>query len=124
MANLRNIARYLVYAYENLTQSQISNSELTLHKLLYFAQKESLAFNGEPLFNESFEGWKHGPVLTDLRFFFDEEFENMTPDEIELLTDRERYIIDNTVIQYGKYAAWALRDLTHRETAWKKVAVA
>lgn len=120
MATLRDIARYLVYSYETLTQSQITNSELTLHKLLYFAQKESLAFNGEPLFLESFEGWKHGPVLTELRFFFDEDFETMTPEETERLTDRERYILDNVVVQYGKYAAWALRDLTHKENAWIK----
>ncbi|WP_373482666.1 Panacea domain-containing protein [Acetobacterium sp.] len=100
MATLRDITRYLVYSYETLTQSQITNSELTLHKLLYFAQKESLAFNGQPLFLESFEGWKHGPVLTELRFFFDEDFENMIPEETERLTDRERYIIDNVVVQY------------------------
>lgn len=50
VTTLRDIARYLVYSYETLTQSQITNSELTLHKLLYFAQKESLAFNASRCF--------------------------------------------------------------------------
>ncbi len=40
---------------------------MKLHKLLYFAQRESLAITNEPLFEENFEGWKYGSVSREVR---------------------------------------------------------
>lgn len=119
MSNIRDIAGYIIYSYENRTQSQFSNSELKLQKLMYFAQRESLALTGETLFDEPFEGWQHGPVLTSLRYFFEDDYEPFEENEVKKLSTREQYILDNIVIQYGKYEAWALAELTHKETSWK-----
>lgn len=69
MATLKDLARYLVHSYEIFARSQFDHSELKLQKLMYFAQRESLALTGLPLFEEPFEGWIHGPVLPQLRFF-------------------------------------------------------
>lgn len=41
--------------------------EMKLHKLMYFAQRESLIQTGAPLFNATFYGWKYGPVLKEIR---------------------------------------------------------
>jgi uncharacterized phage-associated protein len=41
-------------------------TQLDLHKLLFFAHGYSLTKFGEPLVDERFVAWKHGPVLRSL----------------------------------------------------------
>ncbi|WP_171336634.1 Panacea domain-containing protein [Enterococcus cecorum] len=120
MATLKDLARYLVHSYEIFTRSQFDHSELKLQKLMYFAQRESLALTGLPLFEEPFEGWIHGPVLPQLRFFFNEDYKPYDVCEKNKLTETQRYVIDSVVAQYGKYEAWSLADLTHQEECWLK----
>jgi len=117
MRSAQEIARLLINRYNEVTQSEFGSSELKLHKLMYFAQRQSLALTGKPLFRDDFEGWIHGPVLPDLRFFFDFSF---TVQSDSSLDDTEKYIIDNVISEYGSLAAWALRDLTHEESSWLK----
>lgn len=110
-------ALYLIDSYQNITGTQFGNSEVKLQKLMYFAQKTSLALTGQPLFEEEFEGWKHGPVLKFLRFFF----ESLPDCSItEKLDDTQKYIIDNTIYTYGQYPTLKLRDLSYAETSWLK----
>lgn len=118
MADIKKLARYLVYAYESLTNSQFENSELKLHKLLYFAQRESLAITGDALFKEDFEGWKYGPVIPELRFFFEDSYSAITKDEVNEISENEKYIINNVLDQYAKFETWTLRDLSHQEECW------
>lgn len=123
MLKVMQVADYLVKDYARITGTSIDSSELKLQKLMYFAQKTSLAYTGKPLFEEDFVGWVHGPVLPSLRKYFDcknpfEAFDIPLSDS--LLTESDKYIIDNTIYQYGKYAAWALRDMSHEEPAWIK----
>ena len=40
---------------------------MKLHKLLYFTQRESIIQTDEPIFQEEFEAWKYGPVMTGIR---------------------------------------------------------
>lgn len=120
MTDLKVLAKYLVYAYENYTNSQFENSEMKLHKLLYLAQRESLALFGEKLFDEDFEGWVHGPVIPELRFFFETGYSALTRDELNSVSEREKYIISNVLDQYAQFETWALRNLTHEENSWKK----
>ena len=117
MRNAREIAIMLVNRYNKITRSEFGSSELRLHKLMYFAQRQSLALTGKPLFCDEFEGWIHGPVLPDLRFFFDFSFTTISS---ESLNSTEEYIIDNVISEYGSLASWALRDLTHQESSWLK----
>jgi len=37
------------------------------HKLLYFAQRESIIQTDTPLFDASFYGWRFGPILKEIR---------------------------------------------------------
>lgn len=118
MRKEHKVAQYLIKAYEEITASPFGDSELTLQKLMYFCQKMSLAFTGEPIFEEEFEGWVHGPVLTSVRGYFD----IYEPYSLENnnLSETDKYIIDNTIYEYGKFAAWTLRDMSHNEQAWLK----
>lgn len=117
MVKAKVLANYLVKAYENFTDSSFDNSELRLHKLMYFIQREALAIDGKPIIEESFEGWVHGPVLTELRSFFKDEFKEEF--EFSQISEREKYIVANVLDQYAKYAPWTLRDMTHEEVCWK-----
>lgn len=118
MLNPKVLAKYIVDAYEKYTNDEFNGSELRLHKLMYFAQREALAVDGEPLFDGDFEGWVYGPVLPELRFYFNDfEAGEGIDEEID---DRTRYIVANVLDQYAKFAAWTLRDMSHEEYSWKK----
>ncbi len=98
MPKLSQLARYLVYSYENHTAARFGDNELKLQTMLYFAQRECLALVGEPLFEESFEGWEEGPVLPELHFFFEEGYDPFEPLEMKKLTEREQFILDRIVL--------------------------
>lgn len=115
MKSAREIAKNLIARYEIISKSTFGSSELKLQKLMYLLQRQSIAMTGRVLFDDSFEGWIHGPVLPSLRFFLEE------PQECEQdnLSTEEKYLIDNVIYEYGKYSAWELRELTHEEISWK-----
>jgi uncharacterized phage-associated protein len=62
---MKTAASYLCGRYEETYGQKID--EMKLHKLMYFAQRESLIRTGEPLFDAEFQGWRFGPVLPALR---------------------------------------------------------
>ena len=119
MPKLRQLARYLVYSYENHTAARFGDNELKLQIMLYFAQRECLALVGKPLFEESFEGWEEGPVLRELHFFFEEGYDPFEPLEMKKLTEREQFILDRVVFAYGQYEGWYLADLARHEASWR-----
>lgn len=119
MSKVKDVAKYLVYAYEKQTETRFESSELKLQKLLYFAQRESLCLRGKVLFDASFEGWQHGPVITELRFYFEEGYEPLQNSEDSPLSEEEMYIIHNVIAEYGMYEPWYLANLTHNEISWK-----
>lgn len=89
--------------------------EMKLHKLLYFAQRESFAITDRPLFEGEFEGWKYGPVCREIR-------NSITPDGIidvvEDVSDECKYIVNNVILEYGSLASWKLSELSHKELSW------
>ena len=119
MPKLSQLARYLVYSYENHTAARFGDNELKLQTMLYFAQRECLALVGERLFEESFEGWEEGPVLPELHFFFEEGYDPFEPLEMKKLTEREQYVLDRIVFAYGQYEGWYLADLARCEISWR-----
>lgn len=113
MERVIDVAEYIFSEYKK--RSGVVIDEMKLHKLLYFAQRESLAITNEPLFAETFRGWKYGPVCPDVR-------SNMSPDgmvaETKQISDESAYIVNNIIEQYGSYESWALSKLTHNESSW------
>ena len=118
MDQVINVAQYVFDQYKKVTGEVID--EMKLHKLLYFAQRESLAITNKPLFKGEFEGWKYGPVCKEIR-------NSITPDGIidayENISDESKYVINNVILEYGSLASWKLSELSHKESSWKNARI-
>ena len=101
-----------------ISQLWFSNikDEMKLHKLLYFAQRETIAILGQPMFDAEFEGWKHGPVCRKIREAFTESGIDAAYTGISF---DSAYIVRNVIEEYGVLETWQLRNLSHREISWK-----
>lgn len=123
MYNAKDIAEW--FLNQNRVQMNFEDSEyitnLKLQKLLYYAQGYFLARKKEPLFNEDFLAWEHGPVI---RSIYNEykvngskgiEYEEDFCVNIDIETER---ILEDVYEKYGQYTAWKLRNMTHEESPW------
>lgn len=86
--------------------------EMQVQKLTYYAQAWTLAWTGEPLFDDKIEAWAMGPVLPSLRYRRDKGDATAVGDA------RAAAIIDAVVGHYGELTGAQLRDLTHAEAPW------
>lgn len=114
MENILDMAQYLFDAYKKQTGETID--EMKMHKLLYFAQREAIAITGNPMTADKFEGWIHGPVCRKVRFHFSCEGIEA---ETKPVSDEAAYILNNVILEYGRYDSWALREMSHHEISWK-----
>ncbi len=92
--------------------------EMKMHKLMYFAQRESLMYDNEPLFDGTFYGWKYGPVLTEVRSEFD--MLKSSPHFGGAVSERTVQLLKNVLARYGSLSSWKLSSLSHEEFSWKK----
>lgn len=112
-----DVASYFI-KLANDTGSFISN--LKLQKLVYYAQAWFLAIYGEPLFDEEFQAWIHGPVIPDLYARY-KEFgwrpiqEDANPD----LPDHISAFLDEVASEYFACDAYELEKMTHLEDPWR-----
>lgn len=101
---------------------------LALQKLLYFCQGYSLAVGSDPLFPEDCEAWPHGPVYKEIYHLFKSFKYNPIDDDrfiilnnsTDVLTDKEKQIIDLVSSTFGAYSGKTLETITHSEDPWKK----
>lgn len=115
MENLMNVASYVYNRYQEAKGEKID--EMKLHKILYFAQRESFIQNDEPLFAEEFYGWKFGPVLREIRNAYrDNAFYSHIDADV---VSRIKGIMDKVFEEYADKDSWSLSRLTHGEIAWK-----
>lgn len=117
MKDILTIAAALEELYFAIHEEDKDDTELTemrMHKLLYFAQKEHYKNFGEWLFREDFEGWVHGPVNKQVR----DRFESISP-SMDSLSLKEEYTLREVVMDYGMYATSYLRELSHQDQAYK-----
>ena len=92
--------------------------EMKMHKLMYFAQRESLMYNNEPLFDGVFYGWKYGPVLKEVRNAYGSgEFLFKS---FESVSDNAKELLNKVLGRYGSMSSWKLSSLSHEEFSWKK----
>lgn len=111
-----DIAEYFIWL-ANETGSFISN--LKLQKLVYYAQAWHLALFNEPLFQEDFQAWVHGPVIPDLYHRYkqfswrpiDEEASPNFPEDILVF-------LEEVADEYFACDAYALEQMTHVEDPW------
>jgi uncharacterized phage-associated protein len=112
---MKTAASYLCGRYEEAYGQKID--EMKLHKLMYFAQRESLIRTGEPLFDAEFQGWRFGPVLPALREVY--KASDFAPlEELELGADQAA--LDAVFDEYAETDSWNLSLLSHGEICWKR----
>lgn len=117
MENVLNVAAHIAKDYFSEYGQRID--EMKLHKLMYFAQRESLIQTDEPLFNAIFYGWKYGPVLKEIRSAYkDGTFTSIIPQNF--ITDCTSLILKKVLGEYAGKDSWSLSRLTHGEMSWKK----
>ena len=114
MDSIVDIAKYLIDRYKMVSKEDDIIDEMKLHKLLYFAQRESFAINNEPLFLGKFEGWKYGPVSRDVRAYY-KDLKSGILIETKEISDASKYIINNIVKEYGAMVDWKVSDLSNKE---------
>lgn len=107
-------------------------SHLKLQKLLYYVQAMHLAYFDQPLIEDDFEAWVHGPVsrkvfssIKDHSVLYDEV--QYTNDGIEPfpdtllkqdLTTEQLELVDEVLSEFGKLSSLQLEGLTHSESPW------
>ncbi|WP_319797662.1 Panacea domain-containing protein [Nitrobacter sp.] len=99
-------------------------SNLKLQKLLYYAQGYHVALQGvsRPLFADKIYAWKHGPVVKTVYNHYSRYRDGALPAE-RLTTPLDSWtksFLDEIYRSHGRFSAWALREMTHREPPWLK----
>lgn len=105
---------------EFILQQKGPVSPLKLQKLVYYAQAWSLALDGEPIFEESIEAWKNGPVVRNLlentrNQHYVTSINSGDPSQID---EELRDTITAVIIYYGEKSGEMLQHLTHHENPW------
>lgn len=113
MEDMRNVAGYIATRYKEEYKTDID--EMKLHKLMYFAQRESYVLFDQPLFDGVFYGWKYGPILKEVRRFFKENTLTFNGS----LSQECYQIMDRIFERYACKSSWSLSRLTHGELSWK-----
>lgn len=117
MVNVFDAASYVFYRYQKEYGKKID--EMKLHKLLYFAQRESLIQKDVPMFDAVFYGWKFGPVLKEIRGTYREnsflELENIGNHAVNEIEP----IMNKIFSEYASKGSWSLSRLTHGEISWQ-----
>ncbi len=116
MDNVLSVASYLVQQY--CARYGRPLDEMKIHKLLYFAQRESFIQFDEPLFDATFFGWKYGPVLKEIRrAYSDGAFSCYNTISV---CERTQLVIAKVLGDYAEKDSWSLSRLTHGELSWRK----
>lgn len=116
MANVLNVAAYIVDKIDNLTT-------MKLQKLVYYCQAWSLAWDDIPLFEEDFEAWANGPVCPELfekhrgRFVIDKSF--LSEYKNCEFSEEQKNTMDLVLDFYGDREPHWLSELTHKEAPWR-----
>lgn len=123
MADVRDVASYILQIASASAEEGELISNLKLQKLIYYCQGFSLALANRPLFSAEIEHWTHGPVCPDIYHLYKQHGSNPIPAPVDFdaeasLTADERELIENVYSTYGQFAAWRLREMTHEESPW------
>lgn len=116
MATVQDVAAYIL-------EKQGSMTAMKLQKLAFYANAWGLAWENDPLFEDSFEAWERGPVSRALfrlhRKMFTVSRSNIVGDS-QNVTSHQRRVVDAVLAYYGNMSPDALSDLTHREDPWRQ----
>ena len=95
--------------------------EMKLHKLIYFAQRESFIRHDRVLFPESMFAWRFGPVAKEIRSeSLSTVQSNLLKQSFHVLDPDDNATLDFVYTTYSNKDSWSLSRLTHGEISWKK----
>lgn len=114
MEKILNVANFIFEEYKKI--SGVAIDEMKLHKLLYFAQRETIAILNEPLFKEPMEAWDYGPVSPKVRLAYTDN--GLVGDNFKPISNQHAYIVKDIILQYGCYTSWKLSEMSHQEISW------
>ena len=113
------IAKYFMSLPDEESGELVSN--LKIQKLLYYAQGYAVGMGGvmSPLFKEKIYAWKHGPVVKEVYTNYSTFGSGALPvvPRPNLPVGTQEFL-DEIYRVFGRYSAWTLRDMTHREPPW------
>lgn len=118
-----DVALYFLYRARELDAGDVI-SNLKMQKMLYYAQGNFLSITKKPLFKESIEAWKHGPVVKKIYDRFKKygklaiDFKELDGFKHEIYDKIHLDILPFIFNKYNAYSAWELRNKTHNETPW------
>lgn len=97
-------------------------SNLKLQKLLYYVQGFHLASFGRALFEEDMIAWTYGPVVPEVYDVYKKyRYRDINTagiiDDVELLP-QEAALFDKVYLEYSRYSAVALMQMTHTAGPW------
>ncbi len=122
MASAEAVARYFLWLAASESEDE-PVTHMRLQKLMYFAQGWALGTRGARLFDSAIEAWVHGPVVRDVYPKFADYRGSVIPSseaaESPELTPADKQLVRWVWDAYGKYAAWRLREMSHREPPWR-----
>lgn len=99
-------------------------SNLKLQKILYFIQAEFLVEKNTPCFSEKIEAWTFGPVIPEVyqqyKIFGNAHIPCVDVQDDFEISEQDKASIDNMIDECSKFTASQLREITHRQTPWKK----
>ena len=113
MADVFDVAQFILECQGEMTA-------MKLQKLVYYSQAWHTVWADKPLFENSIEAWKDGPVCPDLWKAHASEFRvsDISKGKSTKLSDREKKTVKQVLDFYGKRSAQWLSDLTHSEDPW------
>ena len=117
-------ALYIIDALKIDDIATVTN--LSLNKLLYFAQGHYLAQTGELLFEDDVEAWNYGPVVPTVyhwcKAFGSAPIICVDDMRIEEPDKFETAVLNDVIREYGKYSASYLVALSHADgSPWSLV---
>lgn len=123
MLTARDVARYFLAIQDEDAGELITN--LKLQKLCYYAQGFHLALYDTPLFEESIEAWKHGPVIEvlwrDYNKYGYQPIPRPSDVDFDIFDEDTKSFLNEVYSVYGQFSAWKLRSMTHEEPPWQSV---
>ena len=115
MEDVLSVASYIYKRYKE--QFSAPMTEMKLHKLLYFTQREAIIQTGQPMFEEPFLAWRYGPIVMKVRQAFSSMDSLSGLSEVAIQTYKSVFdMVFNTLADKD---AWSLSRLTHAEYSWQ-----
>ena len=116
MLDVITVASYISRRYRKEFGFPID--EMKLHKLLYFAQRESFIQLDEPLFATPFQAWRYGPVIVEIRSLYKQGKLTRAASAAEIAPYKS--VFNKVFQQYAPKDAWSLSSITHGEVSWQR----